>query len=191
MRHILPADRYVNCSTSFFPPSLSLPYLSSTTFFQTLEIWQVRLGSTRILRFMAILGIFVANWLRALWTKNPKFFSSQMSPKQALRASYAVSSKGSFLRSKYGKREADYSSPISFEGRNSWNYTAIPPYTFMAVCLIKHGATVGLRFTENKSCWTRLTTFYGLDGLGIESQRQRDCLYLSRQTIGPTQHSIQ
>jgi hypothetical protein len=84
--------------------------------------------------------------------KGYKFFSSQMHPKQALRACYAMSSKGSFLRSKYGKREADYSSPISFEDRNSWSYTAIPPYTFMAECLIKHGANVGLLFIQNKPC---------------------------------------
>jgi hypothetical protein len=65
-------------------------------------------------------------------------------------------------------------------------------HTPLWLCVwLSMGTTVGLWFTEIKPCWVRLTTLYGLDGQGIETQWQRVCLYLSRPTIEPTQHPIQ
>jgi hypothetical protein len=34
-------------------------------------------------------------------------------------------------------READHSPPTSAEAKKIWIYTSIPPYSFMAYCLIK------------------------------------------------------
>jgi hypothetical protein len=36
-----------------------------------------------------------------------------------------------------------------------------------------------------------IATDYGLDGLGIESQWERDILHMSRPALGPTQPSVQ
>jgi len=35
-------------------------------------------------------------------------------------------------------READKSPQSGAKIKNAWSYTAIPPYVFMALCLIKH-----------------------------------------------------
>jgi hypothetical protein len=35
-------------------------------------------------------------------------------------------------------READHSPPSCAEVENAWSYTSIPPYVFMAWCLVKH-----------------------------------------------------
>jgi hypothetical protein len=35
------------------------------------------------------------------------------------------------------EREADYSPPASAEGKKMWIYTSTPPYSLMALCLIK------------------------------------------------------
>jgi hypothetical protein len=35
-------------------------------------------------------------------------------------------------------REGDYAPPRSAKFKNEWNYTSIPPYRFMAWCLVKH-----------------------------------------------------
>jgi hypothetical protein len=35
-------------------------------------------------------------------------------------------------------READHSPPSSPEVKNTWGYTAISPYVFMAWCLVKY-----------------------------------------------------
>jgi hypothetical protein len=38
---------------------------------------------------------------------------------------------------KWQGREADHSPPASAEVKNTWIYTATPPYAFMAYCLIR------------------------------------------------------
>jgi len=35
-------------------------------------------------------------------------------------------------------READHSPQASAKVKNAWSYTCIPPYVFMAWCLVKH-----------------------------------------------------
>jgi len=35
-------------------------------------------------------------------------------------------------------READHSAPTNDEVKNAWSYTSIPPYVFMAWCLVKY-----------------------------------------------------
>jgi hypothetical protein len=39
-------------------------------------------------------------------------------------------------------REANHSPPSSAEVKNLWRYSSIPPYIFMALCLVKHGTTL-------------------------------------------------
>jgi hypothetical protein len=47
-------------------------------------------------------------------------------------ASYLMDTGGSFPRVKWTVREADHSPPNSAEVKNTWIYTATPPYVFMA-----------------------------------------------------------
>jgi hypothetical protein len=52
-------------------------------------------------------------------------------------ASYPMGTRGSFPEVKRQRPEADHSPPPSAE-INEWSYTSIPPYVFMAWCLVKH-----------------------------------------------------
>jgi hypothetical protein len=53
-------------------------------------------------------------------------------------ASYPVGTGVLSPEIKTPEREADHSLPSSDEVKNSWNYTSIPPYVFMAWYLVKH-----------------------------------------------------
>jgi hypothetical protein len=44
------------------------------------------------------------------------------------------------------KREADNSPPSSAEVKNAWSYTSIPPYVFMAWCLVIHRDNFSSKF---------------------------------------------
>jgi hypothetical protein len=44
-------------------------------------------------------------------------------------------------------REVDHSPPCNAEVKNSWSYTPIPPYVFVAWCLIKHRDNFTFTFT--------------------------------------------
>jgi hypothetical protein len=48
------------------------------------------------------------------------------------------------------EREADYSSPSCTEVENEWSYTFIPPYVFMAWCLVKPTDNFAFIRTANK-----------------------------------------
>jgi hypothetical protein len=50
--------------------------------------------------------------------------------------SYSMGTGGFFPRGKAAGHEAHHSPPTSAEIKKMWNYTFIPPYTFMVLCLI-------------------------------------------------------
>jgi hypothetical protein len=47
-------------------------------------------------------------------------------------ASYTIGTDALFPGVKRPRREADHSPPVSAEVKNTWVYTSIPPYDFMA-----------------------------------------------------------
>jgi hypothetical protein len=54
---------------------------------------------------------------------------------------------GHFLRVKLQWREAKHSHPTSAKVKKVWIYTSIPPYGFVAYCLVKHKENITFYFS--------------------------------------------
>jgi hypothetical protein len=64
---------------------------------------------------------------------------------------------------KLPENKSDHSPPSSAEVENTWSYTFIPPYAFMAWCLIKHrGSTFTLLLNFKLCVLINRISFYKL-----------------------------
>jgi hypothetical protein len=58
------------------------------------------------------------------------------------QSSYALGTGSSFPGVKRSGSEADRSAPSGAEAKTAWSHTSIPPYVFMAWCLVTQGTVL-------------------------------------------------